>query len=91
LSTLICSGQITKEEALEELRKPLYEPAQLEADKEYVLKKFGLSAAEFEKIMHLPIQRHADFKSDRRMKELYMNFLVKTSPIRKSLRKGIRK
>jgi hypothetical protein len=38
LSTLICSGQMTKDEALEELRKPLYEPAQLESDKEYVLK-----------------------------------------------------
>src|SRR5450755_314558 len=91
LSTLICSGQITKEEAVEELSQPLYEPARLEADKEYVLKKFGLSAAEFEKIMHLSVQKHAAFKSDRKMKEMYMNFLVKTSPLRKSLRKAIRK
>jgi N-acetyl sugar amidotransferase len=91
LSTLICSGQITKEDALEELARPLYEPTQLEADKEYVLKKFGLSPAEFERIMHLPVQKHAAFKSDRRMKEMYMNFLVRTSPLRKSLRKGISK
>jgi N-acetyl sugar amidotransferase len=91
LSTLICSGQITKDEAIEELRKPLYEPAQLEADKEYVLKKFGLSAEEFDKIMHLPVQKHGVFKSDRKMKEMYMNFLVRTSPFRKSFRKAISK
>ncbi len=91
LSTLICSGQITRAEALEDLKKPLYDPAQLKSDKEYVLKKFGLSPAEFEKIMHLPIQRHQDFKTDRRLKQLYMNMLIRTAPFRKSLKKGIKK
>lgn len=91
LSTLICSGQISKGEAVEELKKPLYDPVQLRADKEYVLKKFGLSAQEFEKIMQLPVQHHSDFKSDRKLKAMYMNMLVKTAPFRKSLKKGIGK
>jgi hypothetical protein len=91
LSTLICSGQMTKEEAVEELKQPLYDPIQLRADKEYVLKKFGLSSEEFEKIMHLPIQKHSLFKSDRKLKEMYMNMLIKTAPFRKSLMKGIGK
>ncbi len=91
LSTLICSDQMTKEEAVEELKKPLYDPVQLRDDKEYVLKKFGLSAEEFEKIMHLPIQKHSSFKSDRKLKEMYMNMLIKTAPFRKSLMKGIGK
>ncbi len=91
LSTLICSEQMTRPEALEELSKPLYDPAQLKSDKEYVLKKFGLSAEEFEKIMHLPPQHHGAFKSDRKLKEMYMNMLVRTAPIRQSIRKGIRK
>ena len=82
---------MTRTEALEELRKPLYDPAQLRSDKEYVLKKFGLSAEEFEKIMHLPSQQHSTFKSDRKLKEMYMNMLVRTAPIRQSIRKGIRK
>ncbi len=43
LSTLICSGQMTRSEALLEMEKPLYDPAQLKSDKEYVMKKFGLS------------------------------------------------
>ncbi|HKP32391.1 MAG TPA: N-acetyl sugar amidotransferase, partial [Chitinophagaceae bacterium] len=50
-STLICSGQMTREEALQELRKPLYSPDELQADKEYVMKKFGLKESEFKAIM----------------------------------------
>jgi N-acetyl sugar amidotransferase len=89
LSTLICSGQMTREEALAELEKPLYEPKALAADKEYVLKKFGLSEAEFEKIMKLPVRRHQDFKTDKRQKEAYMNLLRKTAPLRKAVKKSL--
>jgi N-acetyl sugar amidotransferase len=89
LSTLICSGQISKEEAFLELKKPLYDPAQLKADKEYVMKKFGLSPEEFEKIMRLPVKRHNAFKSDRKLKERYMNMLIKTAPVRDTLKKLI--
>ncbi len=87
LSTLICSGQMTKQEAILELEKPLYDPAQLKSDKEYVMKKFGLSPDEFEKIMHLPVRKHAAFKSDRKLKERYMNMLIRTAPVRKSIKK----
>ena len=89
LSTLICSGQMTKEEAIKELEKPLYDPAQLKSDKEYVMKKFGLSPDEFEKIMHLPVKKHSAFKSDRKLKERYMNMLIKTAPVRNSIKKLI--
>jgi N-acetyl sugar amidotransferase len=89
LSTLICSGQMTKAEALAELEKPLYDPAQLASDKEYVMKKFGLSPDEFEKIMHLPIKQHSAFKSDRKLKERYMNMLIRTAPVRHSIKKLI--
>jgi hypothetical protein len=91
LSTLICSGQMTKSEAISELEKPLYEPAQLKADKEYVMKKFGLSQEDFEKIMHLPIKKHSAFKSDRKLKERYMNMLIHTAPMRNSIKKLIRR
>jgi N-acetyl sugar amidotransferase len=91
LSTLICSGQTTKEEALKELALPLYDVKELKADKEYVLKKFSLSESEFENIMHLPIRRHEDFKMDRLLKEKYMNLLKRTEPIRKALKKIVSK
>jgi len=63
LSSLICSGQLTKEEALAELQLPLYLPRDLKADLDYVIKKFGLTKEEFDAIMRSPIRRHTDFPS----------------------------
>jgi N-acetyl sugar amidotransferase len=85
LSTLICAGQISKE-ALEELKQPLYDPKELQADKEYVLKKFGLSKEEFEVIMNLSPRKHEEFKTDTKLKEGYMNLLRKTEKIRRILK-----
>ena len=64
LSTLICSGQITRKEALKEIQKDLYTEEDLKKDKEYVLKKLELTNEEFEKIMNLPIKSHFHYKSD---------------------------
>jgi hypothetical protein len=86
LSTLICSGQITKDEALAELDQPLYSERQLENDIEYVLKKFGLSRTEFEQIMHLPVVPHNSFKSDLKLKQGYMRLLQRTHKLRKAFR-----
>lgn len=61
LSNLICSGQMTRETALEELKKPLYREEELKQDLAFVLKKFGLTPAEFDEIMHLPVRKHTDF------------------------------
>jgi N-acetyl sugar amidotransferase len=82
LSTLICSGQMTREAALEELEKPLYLPDELRQEKEYVLKKFGLSEAEFEQIMATPPRPHQDFRSDADWKRRYQDLLIKTAPLR---------
>lgn len=86
LSTLICSGQMTKEDALKELDQPLYGSNQLKADTEYVLKKLGLTEKEFQEIMLLPIKKHEDFKTDRHLKEGYMNLLRKTEKFRRILK-----
>lgn len=64
LSSLICSGQISREEALKELDMPLYDKDELARDKEYVLKKLGLSADEFERLMGLPVRKHRDFPTE---------------------------
>lgn len=83
LSTLICSGQISREDALKELSLPLYIPEILEEEKAYVLKKLGLSEAAFSEIMHTPRRPHADFKTDLGLKKQYMDLLKKTASIRK--------
>ena len=86
LSTLICSSQMTREEALCELEKPLYDLQELKRDKEYVLKKFGLTEKEFDAIMKLPVRKHTDFKTDTQLKDRYMSLLKKTEKIRRLIK-----
>ena len=64
LSSLICSGQLTREEALHEMEKPAYNPVLLEQDKVFVLKKLGLAEDEFEAIMRAPVRSHKDFDTE---------------------------
>ena len=64
LSTLICSGQMTREEALEETKNPPYDAQQLKIDKEFVLKKFGINEIEFDKLMKLPVRSHKEFDTE---------------------------
>jgi N-acetyl sugar amidotransferase len=64
LSTLICSGQTTREEALKELEAPLYNPTLLQEHVEYVTKKFGLTRQEWDEIMAAEPRTHKDFPSN---------------------------
>jgi N-acetyl sugar amidotransferase len=61
LSALICSGQITREEALDELKNPPAKEEMLVNDREYVMKKLGLSAEEFELIVKSPNKTFNDY------------------------------
>ncbi len=61
LSDLIFGGQISKAEALAELKSPIYDPEQFKIDYEFVLKKLRFSHEEFEALMKLPPKSHYDF------------------------------
>jgi N-acetyl sugar amidotransferase len=61
LSTLVCSGQMTREQALEEMRMPAYPPEWVEPDTVFVAKKLGISREEFAAIMALPGKRYMDY------------------------------
>lgn len=63
LSSLICSGEITKEEALKEIKKELYPSYELEEDRDYVIKKLGIASNEFREIMNLPPKEFCDYPS----------------------------
>jgi N-acetyl sugar amidotransferase len=67
LSSQICSGEITREQALAELEKPTYAPATQEEDREYVAKKLGITDAEFDAIMNLPRKSFWDYPSYERV------------------------
>lgn len=63
LSSLICSGETTREQALEELKIPAYSPSMQEEDREYVAKKLGLTDDEFTAIMSAPKKSYWDYPS----------------------------
>jgi len=64
LSTLICSGQISRDDALEIIKKDPYPSEELKLqDKEYVIKKLGLSPEEFTNIMKMPAKKFCDYPS----------------------------
>lgn len=64
LATLINSGQLTRDEALERLRAPIYPPELFERDYDFALKKLGLTQSEFDEIMALPIRSHREFDTE---------------------------
>ncbi|MDY0094489.1 MAG: N-acetyl sugar amidotransferase [Candidatus Vecturithrix sp.] len=63
LSSLICSGQVTREQALTLLQEELYPASRLKEDMDYVVKKFGLSLQEFDTIMAVPPKTYWDYPS----------------------------
>lgn len=71
LSNLIFSGQLTKEQALEELSRPIIDEKQLQEDYAFVLKKLNLSQTDFETILLQPRREHADFATLRGVFENY--------------------
>lgn len=64
LSTLICSGQIRRAEALAEMEKPAYDAKLLAEDMQYVKKKFGLTQREFDAILSAPPVQHYEYPSN---------------------------
>ena len=66
LSSLIVSGQLTREEALQELQGHIYDPKVAAEDVTYIRRKFGLSEAEFDDIMSAPVRDTDSFANSER-------------------------
>jgi len=60
-SSLIMSGQMSRETALEKLNEPLYDPAELEIDLDFLCKKLRISRSEFEELMQGQPHHYSDF------------------------------
>jgi len=61
LSSLIVAGQISREDALKELQKPLYDEMELKMDIEYLTRKFDISEDEFKEIINGTIKKYQDY------------------------------
>ncbi len=62
-SSLILTGQMTREEALAKLEKPAFDPKTIAHDKEFVATKLGVTVEELESYLHLPRRTYRDYKS----------------------------
>ncbi len=65
LSNLICAGLTTRDEALEDLKKPPYPEDQQQSDKQYIIKKWNITEEEFDRVMSLPERSHREFGFDK--------------------------
>ncbi len=70
-SNLICSGQISREKALDQLKEPAYPEQTFQSDYEFVLKKLELSKQAFEEIMRTPVRKHSDYPVEQSIYERF--------------------
>jgi N-acetyl sugar amidotransferase len=66
-SSLILTGQMTREEALEKLSHPAYDETTIAQDFEYVATKLGISVPELQGYMEAPNMSYRDYDSQERI------------------------
>lgn len=72
-SSLIVTGQLTREEALEILKHPPYPVEEAMQDMEFIANKLGVTKAEFEELMKGENKTYRDYKSEMFWIELAIN------------------
>jgi len=76
LSNLICSGQLSREDALQQIKKEPYPKEKLKNDKKFVLNKFEINETELNKIMRLELKTFMDYKTNYKFFE-FLKFIKK--------------
>lgn len=64
-SSLIVTGQMTREEALEKLKRPAYDPETIDQDFEYIATKLGITVEELRGYFNAPNKTYQDYRSQR--------------------------
>ena len=64
LSSMIISGQMSREDALKELSEPIYNEAQMSEYISFIKKQIGISDTEFDELMTAPVHQHTDYKTE---------------------------
>ncbi len=62
LSTLVCSGQLTREQAVSQLAESGYDPELCAKDRTFVLKKLGFTEDEFDQYISAPRVEHTAYR-----------------------------
>lgn len=75
-SSLILTGQLSRDEALNELEKPPYNEELAIKDLEYIATRLDMTKEEFMKIMNEPNKYRSDYKSNATLINLATRFLM---------------
>lgn len=67
LSSMVVSGQLTREDALLQLEAPLYEPDDLARDMEFVARKLRMPLDELEGLLDMPLHHYDEFPTQQDM------------------------
>ena len=62
-SSLILTGQMTRDEALAKLQKPAYDPATIEDEFNYIAKKLGITSEKLRDYFTMPKKYYWDYKN----------------------------
>jgi len=69
-SSLILTGQMSREEALEKLKLPAYDRKNIKHEFEYIATKLGITTGELQSYFELPPKTYADYKSQKNIYSL---------------------
>lgn len=69
-SSLIVTGQMTRDEALERLKKPPYDPETIDDDFSYIANKLGISKEELSGYLNAPNKTYKDYKNQQSIYDL---------------------
>lgn len=65
-SSLILTGQMTREDGLKQLEKPAYDPATIDQDFEYIATKLGISTDELNHYFNMPKKFYWNYRNQER-------------------------
>ncbi len=74
-SSLILTGQMTRDDSLRKLEAPAYDPTTIESDFEYIATKLGISVGELRKYHEMPKRSYKDYRNREWMFDLGAHIL----------------
>jgi N-acetyl sugar amidotransferase len=85
-SSLILTKQMTREEALQQVAQPPYDPDTIAEDFEYVATKLGLTVSELQDLMDAPNKSYRHYKSRLRLYEIGTTILRAAGTEKRAIR-----
>ena len=74
-SSLILTDQMTREEALEKLSEPAYDPETIDEDFEYIATKLGITVEELRGYHEMPLKTYRDYRNQERLFSVGSQFM----------------